>query len=56
MRVKYIELSTRFSVYGHKPDEEELVEWTAHLRQVLAVDASFYRILRDLKLKTTPLQ
>ncbi|KAJ3537236.1 hypothetical protein NM688_g6718 [Phlebia brevispora] len=54
VRLRYIELSTRFSAYGHKPNEQEELEWTDHRRRVLAVDASFYRILRDERLKIIP--
>lgn len=55
-RQRYIELSIRFSVYGHSPDEEELAEWTTHKRAVSPLDASFFRILRDSRLKTIPTQ
>ncbi|PSS05479.1 hypothetical protein PHLCEN_2v3761 [Hermanssonia centrifuga] len=53
-RLRYIELSIRFSAYGHLPNERELVEWLIYKQSVLAVDASFYRILRDERLKIIP--
>ena len=55
-RLRYIELSIRFSVYGHSPNADELVEWTALKRAVSPLDASFFRILRDARLKTIPAQ
>lgn len=53
---RYIELSTRFSIYGHSPNAEELVEWTRCKREVTSIDASFFRVLRDSTLKTIPVQ
>jgi hypothetical protein len=55
-RQRYIELSIRFSVYGHSPSPEELVEWTKYKRAVSPLDTSFFRILRDSRLKTIPSQ
>ncbi len=55
-RLRYIELSIRFSAYGHLPNERELAEWLIYKQSVLAVDASFYRILRDERLKIIPSQ
>ena len=55
-RQRYIELSIRFSVYGHSPNAEELAEWTKYKRAVGPLDASFFRILRDSRLKTIPSQ
>lgn len=55
-RLRYIELSIRFSVYGHSPNSKELAEWTAYKRAVSPIDASFFRILRDAQLKTIPSQ
>lgn len=56
IRLRYIELSIRFSVYGHSPNRKELAEWTEYKRAVSPIDASFFRILRDAQLKTIPTQ
>ena len=56
MRQRYIELSIRFTAYGHRPSKVELAEWTNLQRSVVPVDASFFRILREYQLKTIPNQ
>ncbi|KAI0701233.1 hypothetical protein BC835DRAFT_271177 [Cytidiella melzeri] len=53
-RMRYIELSIRYTAYGHRPNETELAEWTNLLRNVAPIDASFFRILREHQLKTIP--
>lgn len=55
-RIRYIELSIRYTAYGHRPNEAELAEWTNLMRNVLPIDASFFRILREHQLKTIPNQ
>ncbi|GJE96219.1 hypothetical protein PsYK624_124130 [Phanerochaete sordida] len=52
--MRYIEMSISFEVYGHSPSTEELAEWTRCKREVTAIDASFFRVLRDARLKTIP--
>lgn len=56
LRTRYIELSMRLAVYGRTPSPEDLHEWTECMRAVSPVDASFFRILRDTRLKTIPRQ
>lgn len=56
MRQRYIELSIRFTAYGHRPNKAELVEWADLQRSVAPIDASFFRILREHQLKTIPNQ
>ncbi|KAI0090196.1 hypothetical protein BDY19DRAFT_887919 [Irpex rosettiformis] len=53
-RIRYIEASIRYTTYGHRPNEVELAEWTSLMRNVLPIDASFFRILREHQLKTIP--
>jgi hypothetical protein len=56
IRMRYIELSIRYTAYGHRPNEVELAEWTDLMRSVAPIDASFFRILREHQLKTIPNQ